>query len=174
MINIVIGTNRKYAKSAVVAAYYHHLLASKDVQANVINLGELPGDFTSSALYENNGKHEEFNTIRDRFVEADKFIFVIPEYNGSYPGVLKAFIDGMNYPSGLEGKKCALVGVSTGIQGASVALSHFTDILHYLQMHVLGLQLKLGQIHLHLKENQLTNDIYIKLMHQQADQFISF
>ncbi|MFP4092148.1 MAG: NADPH-dependent FMN reductase [Cyclobacteriaceae bacterium] len=174
MINIVVGTNRKHAKSAVVAAYYERLLHEKGAETQILNLRDLPDDFTSSALYENNGKQPVFNSLREQFTSGNKFIFIIPEYNGSYPGVLKAFIDGMEYPSGLEGKKCALVGVSTGVQGASVALSHFTDVLHYLQIHVLGLQLKLGQIHLHLKDNQLTNDIYLKLMHQQADQLIAF
>jgi len=174
MINIIVGTNRKDALSATVAAYYQHILKEKKAESNIISLRDLPADFTTSALYENNGRNPQFNRLRDAFRECDKFVFVIPEYNGSYPGVLKAFIDGMDYPSGLQEKKAALVGVSTGVQGASIALSHFTDVLHYLGMHVLALKVKMGQIHHYLKENQLTHKVYEEMLRMQADQLIKF
>lgn len=174
MINIVIGTNRKDALSAKVAAIYQQLLHEKNTECRLISMQELPADFTVSALYENNGRNPEFNRFRDIFKESDKFVFIIPEYNGSYPGVLKAFIDGMDYPSGLQGKKCALVGLSSGVQGASIALSHFTDVLHYLGMHVLALKVKMGEIHQYLKENQLTHEVYDKMLRMQADQLIEF
>ena len=174
MINIIIGTNRNDAVSAEVANLYQQVLEKKDVGSELINLQDLPADFTVSALYENNGKSEGFNQVRDRFREGNKFVFIIPEYNGSYPGVLKAFIDGMDYPSGLQDKKCALVGISSGVQGASIALSHFTDVLHYLGMHVLALKLKMGEIHLHLKNGQLTHRVYNDILHTQADQLVRF
>jgi len=174
MINIVVGTNRKQALSSTVASYYQKILREKDATCQIINLTELPADFTVTALYENNSRNPAFNQFRARFESCDKFVFVIPEYNGSYPGVLKAFIDGLDYPSGLQGKKCALVGVSTGVQGASIALSHFTDVLHYLGIHVLALKVKMGQIHHYLKEGQLTHQIYEEMLRRQADQLIEF
>lgn len=174
MISIVVGTNRKNALSAAIAVYYQKLLKDKNVESQIINLADLPADFTATALYENNGKNQGFNRVRQIFKEQEKFVFIIPEYNGSYPGVLKAFIDGLDYPSGLQGKKCALVGLSTGVQGASIALSHFTDVLHYLGMHVLALKVKMGEIHHYLKENQLTSKVYNEMLHLQADQLIKF
>jgi chromate reductase, NAD(P)H dehydrogenase (quinone) len=174
MINIVVGTNRKLALSEKIAHIYQQVLHEKQAECRVISLRDLPDDFTASALYENNGANPRFNRLRDTFKDSDKFVFIIPEYNGSYPGILKAFIDGMDYPSGLQEKKCALVGVSAGVQGASIALSHFTDVLHYLGIHVLGLKVKMGEINRYLKENQLTHEIYIKMLHEQADQLIRF
>lgn len=174
MINIVIGTNRKEALSAKVAAIYQQILHEKNAECQLINLRDLPPDFTVSALYENNGQDPVFNRFRNAFKESDKFVFIIPEYNGSFPGVLKAFIDGMDYPSGLQEKKCALVGVSSGVQGASIALSHFTDVLHYLGMHVLALKVKMGEINRFLNENQLTHKVYNEMLRTQADQLIKF
>lgn len=174
MINIVIGTNRKHSLSARVAHIYQQMLHEKQAECRLISLRDLPDDFTASALYENNGRNAQFNRLREAFKDCDKYVFVIPEYNGSYPGVLKTFIDGMDYPSGLQEKKCALVGISSGVQGASVALSHFTDVLHYLGLHVLGLQVKMGEIHRYLKENQLTHEIFEKMLRTQADQLIRF
>ncbi|MDF9801246.1 chromate reductase [Catalinimonas alkaloidigena] len=174
MITIVVGTNRKKALSAAIAAYYQKVLQEKGTESQVINLVDLPADFTATALYENNGKNNQFNRFRQVFKEHEKFVFIIPEYNGSYPGVLKAFIDGMDYPSGLQGKKCALVGLSSGVQGASIPLSHFTDVLHYLGMHVLALKVKMGEIHRYIKENQLTSKVYDETLRLQADQLIAF
>lgn len=174
MINIIIGTNRNNALSAKVAAIYQQVLHEKNTECRLMDLRHLPDDFTVSALYENNGHNSQFNRFRDTFKEGDKFVFIIPEYNGSYPGVLKAFLDGMDYPSGLQDKKCALVGVSAGVQGASIALSHFTDVLHYLGMHVLALKVKMGEIHRYLKEDQLTHKVYDEMLRMQADQLIRF
>ncbi|WKN33615.1 NAD(P)H-dependent oxidoreductase [Porifericola rhodea] len=174
MITIVVGTNRKNALSATIAEYYQKILAEKNIESQILSLIDLPADFTATALYENNGKNNSFNLFREAFNKHQKFVFIIPEYNNSYPGVLKAFIDGMDYPSGLEGKKCALVGISAGVQGASIALSHFTDVLNYLGMHVLALKVKMGEVHIHLKENQLTHKVYNEMLYAQADQLISF
>ena len=43
----------------------------------------------------------------------------MPQYNGSFPGVFKAFIDGYAYPNVFKGDKAALVGVSKGFRGIS-------------------------------------------------------
>ena len=76
----------------------------------------------------------------EKIQSCDKFVFVVPEYNGSFPGVFKAFVDGLKYPASFKDKKCALVGISSGTQGGALALSHLTDIFNYLGMNVLALK----------------------------------
>ena len=89
----------------------------------------------------NAGKKRRFSIYsKKKLMAVKKFVFITPEYNGSFPGVLKAFIDGMRYPGTFEGKKCALVGLSAGNQGAALAMSHLTDIFNYLGMNVLAKQ----------------------------------
>ena len=66
-----------------------------------------------------------------------KLVIIVPEYNASFPGVLKAFIDGLTYPGGIQGKKAALVGLSGGGQGGLLAMTHLTDVLMYLGTTVL-------------------------------------
>ena len=77
-------------------------------------------------------------SFQNQIDQCEKFVFITPEYNGSFPGVLKAFIDGMRFPGTFEGKKCALVGISAGTQGGALAMSHLTDIFNYLGMTVLA------------------------------------
>lgn len=173
-IEIISGTNRTNAVTKVVASYYENILLELGVDASIIDLAQLPHDFVFSALYEQSGKNMAFNPFRERMYNADKFVFIVPEYNGSFPGVMKAFIDGMKYPDTFMGKKCALVGLSSGIQGAGLAMSHLTDIFNYCGMHVLALKPKLSHISQHLVGGKITNQLYDNLLRQQAQQLIAF
>jgi len=174
MITIVVGTNRKNSNSRKIADYYQGILKSKGAESQVVDLVDLPEDFLSNALYENNGKNEAFNAIREKVQSSDKLVFVVPEYNGSFPGVLKTFIDGLKYPEGVRDKKAALIGVSSGVQGGVFAMSHLTDIFNYLGMHVLALKPKLAGIEKNLSEGKVTDDLYNQLLEQQAEKLIEF
>ncbi len=174
MITIVVGTNRQNSNSRIIADYYQTILASKGAESQVIDLVDLPDDFVANALYENNGKNEVFNRVREQVQSADKLVFVVPEYNGSFPGILKTFIDGLKYPEGLRDKKSALIGVSSGVQGGVFAMSHLTDIFNYLGMHVLALKPKLAGIERNMADGKVTNDLYNQLLEQQAEKLIEF
>ena len=174
MIKIFVGTNRKNSVSLRIAELYQKILQEKGESAEILELADLPIDFVATALYENNGKNPEFNAFHDRIKAGKKYVFIVPEYNGSFPGVLKTFIDGMTYPNTFRNKKCALVGISSGIGGGGIALSHLTDIFHYLGMHVLALKPKLAKIEQNMSDNLLTNRLYLELLHTQADMLLEF
>ena len=174
MITIVVGTNRKDSVSHHIAVQYAEILKEQQVTSTVLNLGDLPLDYIYSALYENVGKNEQFNAIRKLMNQSEKFVFIIPEYNGSFPGVLKAFIDGLDRAQALTEKKCALVGISAGDQGAGIALSHFTDILNYCGTHVLASRLKIPKISNIMTNNKISDDIFLSKMNKQAQQLIAF
>lgn len=174
MITIVVSTNRNDSTSEIVAEYYQKVLLNKQVQAEIINLKNLPPDFIVSALYENEGKNPVFNALREKVLTAEKLIFIVPEYNGSFPGVLKAFIDGMPYPNAFMDKKIALVGLSAGVQGGALALSHLNDIFSYLNAHVLGYKVKLIQIEKNMKDEKIINNFYLQLIDNQIEKFINF
>jgi NAD(P)H-dependent FMN reductase len=173
MIVIIVGTNRPHALSKQVAVYYQSLLAKYNESSVILDLENLPDDFTKTALYHNSGKNENFNTFKKLVEDNEKFVFIIPEYNGSYPGVLKAFIDGLKYPDGMQYKKAALVGVATGIQGGAMALSHFSDVLSYLQVNTVGLQVKLSHIRQFLQEGKITHEVYNTMLENQIKQLIA-
>lgn len=171
MISIVVGTNRKNSVSRKIAEYYQGLLAS---ESQIVDLADLPADFIGNALYENNGKNDQFNELREKVQSSDKLVFIVPEYNGSFPGVLKAFIDGLKYPEGVRHKKAAMIGISSGVQGGVFAMSHLTDIFNYLGMHVLALKPKLAGIEKNFDGAKITNDLYNQMLKQQADLLIDF
>jgi NAD(P)H-dependent FMN reductase len=175
MITIIIGTNRPDSRARRVAVLYAELLRSQGATCQLLDLADLPPDFITSALYANTGQHNGFNELSDLTNSADKLVFIVPEYNGSFPGVLKAFIDGLPYPGGIRGKKAALVGLSTGVQGGILALTHLTDILMYLGTAVLPARVRLPAIDKFLgKDGKLNNELYQQLLEDQAKQLLAF
>ncbi|MFY0653845.1 MAG: NAD(P)H-dependent oxidoreductase [Cyclobacteriaceae bacterium] len=173
MITIVCGTNRKNSVSKQISYLYQGVLKKKGHESEVICLEDMPDDFIASALYENSGSNKNFNDLRTKMFEAKKMVFIVPEYNGSFPGVLKTFIDGLQFPGTFTNKKCALVGLSSGVQGGGLALSHLTDIFNYCGTHVLAQKPKLARIEENLTSNKLS-DLYEQLLKEQADSFIEF
>ncbi|PSR57128.1 NADPH-dependent FMN reductase [Adhaeribacter arboris] len=174
MITIISGTNRPRSNARVISTIYASLLDKRDMPNQILDLLDLPPDFVFSALYHNAGKNEQYNELNKLIETTDKFVFIVPEYNGSFPGVLKAFIDGLSYPGSFKNKKAALVGISTGSQGGALALSHLTDVLHYMGMHVLAAKPRLNYISKSLHNGELTNTLYESLLLEQIESFINF
>lgn len=175
MITIICSTNRMDSVSSKISQQYARLLDKKGIQNQTIDLKDLPNDFAFSALYDKSGKNEAFNHYRKVMKECKKFVFVVPEYNGSFPGVLKTFIDGLEFPNTFTNKKCAMVGLSSGIQGAGLALSHLTDIFNYCGMNVLAQKVKLAKIEANTDDDyNITNQLYNQLLKEQVDLLIQF
>jgi chromate reductase, NAD(P)H dehydrogenase (quinone) len=174
MITIISATNRPDSNSIQLAAYYQTLLKKEGIKSQIIDLTQLPENFIFSALYDNRGKDKDFNKFVELIDLSEKFIFIVPEYNGSFPGVLKAFIDGLNFPKSFKDKKCALVGISAGVMAGALALSHLTDILNYLGMHVLAIKPRLPKIHQLFIEGKIKDPFLEELLETQAKAIIRF
>lgn len=79
-------------------------------------------------------------------IPSEKFVFIMPEYNGSFPGILKLMIDNSDIRKCWWHKKAAIVGLADGRGGNLRGIDHFTGILHYLKMNVLYNKLPLSRI----------------------------
>lgn len=113
MIALVCGTNREDSVSRKITGIYKNLLEAKGETVYLIDLIDLPSNFLTEILYNKPEKHPEFGVFISKLSQANKYVFIVPEYNGSFPGVLKSFIDGLPYPSAFDGKKAALLGLSS-------------------------------------------------------------
>ncbi|MEQ9423795.1 MAG: NAD(P)H-dependent oxidoreductase [Cyclobacteriaceae bacterium] len=175
MYIIISSTNRRHAVTWKLCLIYKRLLSKRGLEVETIDLHKLPHDYLASALYENSGKNHDFNAYRNLMLKAQKYIFIVPEYNGSFPGVLKAFIDGLQFPETFTNKKCALVGLSSGVQGAGLALSHLTDIFNYCGMNVLAFKPKLARIEENMDMSELVlTDLYQQLLEEQVEKLVEF
>jgi chromate reductase len=72
---------------------------------------------------------------------AHGLLFVTPEYNRSFSGVLKNAIDHASRPYGKNawaGKPAGVLGVSVGAIGTALAQQHLRNVLAYLDVPTLG------------------------------------
>ena len=79
--------------------------------------------------------------LKSEIAAADGLLFVTPEYNRSFPGVLKNAIDHASRPYGQSvwgGKPAGVIGVSVGAIGTALAQQHLRNVLAYLDVPTLG------------------------------------
>jgi chromate reductase len=173
MTTIISSTNRPGSWTLRLAKYYQKRLAEKGLEAGILSLDRLPANLIASDLY---GKRSaEFEPIQEIVTATDKFIFVIPEYNGSYPGVLKVFVDACSFPESFYGKKAALVGVSSGKYGNIRGLDHFTGVCHYLHLNVMPLKIHIASIKEEMNaDGELFKADTLQFTDEQMDKFILF
>jgi chromate reductase, NAD(P)H dehydrogenase (quinone) len=173
-VGIIVGTNRKDAFTKKIAQYYASSIQKQGHQTTIIDLENLPIDFAFTALYQNSGKNLEFATFQAQIDQSDRIVVIAPEYNGSFPGILKTFIDGLRHPDSLSNKKMCLVGLSAGVLGNAVGLGHLNDVLSYLNANVLGLRIKLGEVSKHFADGAFTNTTFASFTEKQINNFLTF
>ena len=173
MITIISSTNRPGSSTYRLALYYQKKLREKGVEADILSMTELPGNLIETTMY---GKpNPGFEQIQQRVSATEKFLFIIPEYNGSFPGILKFFIDACAFPQSFYEKKAALVGLSSGKYGNIRGIDHFTGVCHYMHLHVMPLKLHIPNIRAEFDEaGDLFKEDTLKFTNEQIDKFVTF
>lgn len=172
MITVISSTNRPESMTSLVSASIFELLKSRGCDVKLFSLQDLPSSFLHDEMYRSDD-HAMDGVIQDYVQNTDKFIFVIPEYNGSYPGILKLFLDAI-HPRYFREKKAGLIGVSDGHSGNLRGQEHLTGVLHYLKMYVHFFQPKLSNIENLLTNHVITDPRAVKQLNDFADHMVRF
>lgn len=180
MITIISGTDRKKSESLHFAKKYAEIIATKtDEQVKILALEDVPHDWWHTGMYEDDGQTGSVGELQDEFMlPAQKFIYITPEYNGSFPGVLKLFIDACSvrdYKATFKNKKAALVGVATGRAGNLRGMEHLTGILNHVGTIVLPNKLPISKIEsLMDDEGNITDQATIRSIEKHIDELLAF
>ena len=166
MITLISGTNRQGSNTKKIAKAYSRFLNEREVENKILALDEY-------SVFERN---EDFVTMEKEFLKsADKFIFIVAEYNGSYPGILKLMIDNTDVKTVWPNKKALLVGVSTGRAGNLRGLEHLTSSLMHLNINVHPNRLPVSVVHTLLNEQEeIVDSETLKIMSKQINDFLQF
>lgn len=159
--------------TAKVSRSYEAVLREKKSEVQVLSLSDLPPDFLFSETF--GRRSDAMVELIEKFIlKADKLVFVIPEYNGSYPGILKGFFDAISSRA-FRGKKAGIIGVSDGHAGNLRGQDHLTGVLHYMRVLVHPIQPKLSAINLAFDDNDnLKDERAIRLLSEHAEAMIHF
>ena len=136
MIAVISGTNRPQSNTRKVAVAIQEMLDHKGEESALIDLADLPPELFAAASYAE--KPESFAGFQEAVLAADGLLSVVPEYNGSFPGVLKYFIDMLRFPESLYEKPAAFVGLSAGRWGGVRAVEQLEMVFQYRHAHLFG------------------------------------
>lgn len=163
---IIVGTNRVGSNSRKVGSFYKSIFLSKGIDAELVTLENLSLDPSAPAFV---------SFQQDHLKPVTKFVFILPEYNGSYPGVFKSMIDITDIKSCWPGKKALLVGVATGKGGNIRGLEHVTGVLNYLKVSVMPNKLPISTVDkLMDTEGKIIDTMTVNAIEQQVAEFIYF
>ena len=181
MITVISGTNRKGSRCKVFAQQYFEFLreAVGEEAVRFLALEDISQEWLAADMYIQERQDPELAAIQDEYVlPAQAFVFISPEYNGSFPGALKLFIDACSirqYAANFKGKKAALVGVSTGRAGNLRGMSHLAGVLNYLGTVTMPDQLPISRIaELLNADMHITDEVTLAVMKAHAEEFVRF
>ena len=179
MITVISGTNRSNSKTEIVSKFYFQLLSSKtEEEVKFLNLTDVPLDMLNLDMYTEEGQSPTLAKIQDEYlINADKWVIVSPEYNGSFPGILKLFIDAVSvrkYHETFKHKKLGLIGVASGRAGNLRGMDQLTNAMNYLGFSVYRDKLPISQIKAITNETEITDEGVKEILGIHADNFLNF
>jgi NAD(P)H-dependent FMN reductase len=151
---VILGTSRKGRRSAHVARFVASMAAKQPgVVTELIDIAELPlpADDAGEAIRD--------AAFAEKMERADGLVIVSPEYNHSFPGLLKHALD-----SCLEQyihKPAAVVGVAAGPFGGARCIQSFLPVLRELGLVATFTDLYFGSVYdLFDEEGRLSNPAF--------------
>ncbi|HRF60829.1 MAG TPA: NAD(P)H-dependent oxidoreductase [Fimbriimonadaceae bacterium] len=150
-------------------------LAPESMEMEIFALDDIP-------LYHGDREEPEMPApvvdFKRRIEAADGLLIATPEYNFSFPGVLKNAIDWASRPDGgriLAGKPVALQSASPGWAGGLRAQLHLRQVLHFFPMRVQFFpEVCVGQAHHKFDGDTLTDPLAIENITKQLTVFVDF
>jgi NAD(P)H-dependent FMN reductase len=133
-ILVISGTNRPNSNTLKLAKVIVGHYARLNVPAELYSLCDLPPELFDPAAYI--AKPPAFVAVQERVVAAPGLHVVTPEYNGSFPGALKYFIDMLKFPESFQHKPVAFVGAASGMFGALRPVEHLMGVFSYRNAHL--------------------------------------
>ncbi|MCA9151158.1 MAG: NAD(P)H-dependent oxidoreductase [Planctomycetales bacterium] len=171
-IVVVCGTNREGALSRLLAAEVAESYRELQQSVDLLDMAELPAEILAPSAYKEQAAN--VRALVERFLNADGVVFIVPEYNGSYPGILKLFVDMLPYPQGFDSRPCAFIGLAAGQFMSLRAVEHFQQVAGYRNAHLYPRRLFIGDSFRQFVNGKLANDDLSQRLREQAGGFVKY
>lgn len=170
--HILVGTNRRGSKSKVIAEMLQKIYQELGEKTSIIDLAEFDFSLVGPDSY---GKElpPPFKKVVEEITNSNGLIVVVPEYNGSYPGVLKYFIDFWKYPESFEGRPVCFIGIG-GLFGGLRPVEHLQGVFGYRNAYIFPQRVFIQNISKVLVNGNLESQLHKDLLLAQAQGFIRF
>jgi chromate reductase, NAD(P)H dehydrogenase (quinone) len=173
MMTLLVGTNRPGSNTRKVAAQIETIYAGLKTPLRVIDLAQLPPEIFLASSY--GEKPQSFQPFSNAVIQASGLHVVTPEYNGGIPGVLKYFIDMLEFPESFERRPVCFTGLAAGIWGALRPVEQLQAIFGYRNAYLYPERVFLPGIGKLLDANgRLTSPDLLERLKSQAEGFVGF
>jgi len=179
MITVINGTNRKDNKTQIFAKAITEILKSKTKEeVKYLDLEDLSNEILHASMYNGEVQSDQIIKLQDEcFSPASKIVFVMPEYNGSYPGIIKLFIDAISvreYGKTFFGKKVGMIGIASGRAGNLRGIDHLIGVCNHVGMTAYPKNLPISSIGSLVDDEGKINEGTTEAMTKFADGFLAF
>jgi chromate reductase, NAD(P)H dehydrogenase (quinone) len=172
LIHILSSTDRPGSNAWKVSEYAANYM-SDYADTRIFTLMDYPLADVEGGKY---GKTpESVKNFNNEFLEADGYLFVIPEYNGGFPGILKVFFDYLPFPAAMEKKPVSLIGEAAGGFGALRPVEQFEQLLKYRKAFIYPERMFIQRVNQSFDSIEgLNNDKLQELFEKQLSGFPDF
>ena len=173
MLTLISGTNRPVSNTRKVSEEVIRIYKELGVRLKTLDLAELPASIFSPSAYAT--KPPEFARFSEAVLASTGLIVVTPEYNGGIPGILKYFIDMLQFPESFIQRPVCFVGLAAGVWGALRPVEQLQQIFGYRGAYIYPERVFLPQIYNLLDDQGQLKDAELRgRLRIQAEGYIKF
>ncbi len=170
-IAVLVGTNREGSNSRKIALQLKKIYETLGVEVLWVDLAEMPLEVFAPTIYKE--KPESFKLFAQKILDADGLHILVPEYNGSMPGILKYFIDLWKFPESFEHKPVAYIGLGFRFGGLR-PVEHLMQVFSYRNGYNFPDRVFLHDIKSLMSAEGLTDVDSLARIEKQAKNFLTF
>ncbi|MCB0364985.1 MAG: NAD(P)H-dependent oxidoreductase [Bdellovibrionaceae bacterium] len=169
---ILVGTNRPGSRSAQVAKIVQDIHRQQGEEYEILDLHKLDLSTCNGSQYSEN-QPDQIKDWVGKISASEALVVICPEYNGSYPGVLKYFMDHWKFPESYEYRPVCFVGLG-GRFGGLRPVEHLQQVFGYRNAFIFPERVFLINCWSIMKDGTITDTLIMELLTQQATNFNKF
>jgi NAD(P)H-dependent FMN reductase len=168
-ITIISGTSRPDNYTVKAAKIVEKKLKERNIEIDLIDARELELNFPGHP------ETKDAKRMQESIKAADAVILATPEYHGSFSAMLKLILENMGFPSPIQKKPVALLGVAAGRIGAIKSLEQLRSVCAHMGAIVLPLGVSIAGVQAMFDENDNCTDANTEiLLEELGDSLIKF
>jgi NAD(P)H-dependent FMN reductase len=174
MITIISGTNRANNNSIKVSTHVADVYRRMGEAVEVLDLQKLPPEAFLPEVYAEKPASLT-GPFTEKVLSADGLVVVVPEYNGSFPGILKHFIDLLPFPQSFNCRPVAFIGLAAGYHGALRPVEQLQMVFAYRNAHLFNRRVFIPSVHKALAgDGSIQDEDLVRRLDEQAQHYVKF
>lgn len=169
---IVVGTNRPDSRSGQIAKVVQQLYRAQGESVEILDLQQLDLSTLTGRQYWQD-QPAQVKAWVDLISQSRSLVMIVPEYNGSFPGVLKYFIDHWKFPDSFDSRPVSFIGLG-GRFGGLRAVEHLQQVFAYRNAYLFPERVFFMNCSKTIVDGQINDPVAMDLLQLQVKNFSRF